>query len=118
MVQGSWDGSYDDDDDGAEGPAAKALRSLEQQVVLQAAATILSMPTRRPNYAVGFFTDSKKPAALLVFASHSTGKGCLMLAATYCLVPSMVWDVAKNVHLYTTGAASCAKSLYLMRVLC
>lgn len=30
VVQGSWDDSYDDDD--AEGPAAKALRSLEQQV--------------------------------------------------------------------------------------
>lgn len=44
-MQGSWDGSYDDDDDGAEGPAAKALRSLEQQVMSQSAATVHSMPT-------------------------------------------------------------------------
>lgn len=58
VVQGSWDGSYDDDDDnGAEGPAAKALRSLEQQVVLQSAATIKSMPTICSSYAVAFFNE-------------------------------------------------------------
>lgn len=36
VLQGSWDSSYDDDD--AEGPAAKALRSLEQQVLQQQSA--------------------------------------------------------------------------------
>lgn len=36
VLQGSWDSSYDADD--AEGPAAKALRSLEQQVLQQQSA--------------------------------------------------------------------------------